>query len=79
MCARGVDADTYGDTTALFRNAGQSAAFFDDCSGFAVFPTIGNGGLGVGAAYGKGRVYEGGNYGRLAIEQVLLRFSRGGL
>jgi hypothetical protein len=25
-----------------------------------IFPTIGKGGIGIGAAFGKGRVYEGG-------------------
>jgi lipid-binding SYLF domain-containing protein len=49
--------DDYADTVQLFRNAGESAAFFKDCYGYAVFPTIGKGGLVVGAAHGNGRVY----------------------
>jgi lipid-binding SYLF domain-containing protein len=32
--------------------------FFDTAKGYAVFPTIGKGGLGVGGAYGKGILYE---------------------
>ncbi len=28
--------------------------------GYAVFPNIGKGGIGIGGAYGKGRVYQGG-------------------
>ena len=55
-------ADDYSDTVALFKNAGQSASFFGDCYGYAVFPTIGQGGLVVGGAHGKGRVYEHGKY-----------------
>jgi lipid-binding SYLF domain-containing protein len=51
-------ADRYSDTIDLFRNAGESAWFFDNSYGFAVFPTIGKGGLGVGGARGDGRVYE---------------------
>ena len=34
--------------------------FFDDAYGYAVFPTIGEGGLGIGASHGKGQVYRGG-------------------
>ena len=32
--------------------------FFDSSKGYAVFPSIGKGGLGVGGAYGKGVLYE---------------------
>ena len=55
-------ADRYGDTIELFKNAGQSASFFDNSYGYAVFPTIGKGGLVVGGAHGNGRVYEQGKY-----------------
>ena len=55
-------ADDYSDTLALFKNAGESAAFFDNSYGYAVFPTIGKGGLVVGGAHGNGRVYERGKY-----------------
>ncbi len=34
------------------------STFFDSAKGYAVFPSIGKGGLGVGGAYGKGVVYE---------------------
>lgn len=32
--------------------------FFDNSYGYAVFPSIGKGGLGVGGAYGRGEVYR---------------------
>lgn len=32
--------------------------FFSNASGYAVFPSIAKGGLGLGGAYGKGEVYE---------------------
>jgi lipid-binding SYLF domain-containing protein len=51
-------ASAYSDTVTLFKNAGESASFFGNCYGYAVFPTIGQGGLVVGGAHGKGRVYE---------------------
>ena len=40
-------ADDYSDTVALFKNAGQSASFFSNSYGYAVFPNIAKGGLGV--------------------------------
>ena len=36
----------------------QMKTFFDSAEGYAVFPTIGKGGLGVGGAYGKGVLFE---------------------
>jgi lipid-binding SYLF domain-containing protein len=50
-------ADRYDDTIELFKHAGESAVFFSNCYGYAVFPTIGAGGLVVGGARGKGRVF----------------------
>jgi lipid-binding SYLF domain-containing protein len=50
-------ADRYDDTIALFKHAGESAVFFNNCYAYAVFPTIGAGGLVVGGARGSGRVY----------------------
>jgi lipid-binding SYLF domain-containing protein len=55
-------ADEYEDTINVFKGAGDSADFFKNSYGYAVFPTIGKGGLGVGAAHGNGRVYEQGKY-----------------
>jgi lipid-binding SYLF domain-containing protein len=50
-------ADKYDDTIALFKHAGESAVFFSNCYAYAVFPTIGAGGLVVGGARGRGQVY----------------------
>jgi lipid-binding SYLF domain-containing protein len=72
-------ADSYGDTTALFKNAGASAAFFNSSYGYAVFPTIGKGGLVVGAAHGTGRVYQQGKYiGDTSMTQLSVGFQAGG-
>jgi lipid-binding SYLF domain-containing protein len=74
-----VWAASYSDTVSLFKNAGQSAAFFHDCYGYAVFPTIGKAGLIVGAAHGSGRVYEQGKYvGDTSVTQVSAGFQAGG-
>jgi len=72
-------ADSYSETTALFEKAGQSAAFFHNCYGYAVFPTIGKGGFVVGAAYGSGRVYEHTKYvGDTSVTQLSAGFQFGG-
>jgi lipid-binding SYLF domain-containing protein len=55
-------ADKYEDTIKRFMDAGQSASFFANSYGYAVFPTIGKAGLGVGGARGEGRVYERGKH-----------------
>jgi hypothetical protein len=70
-------ADEYTDTVALFKNAQESKDFFKNCYGYAVFPTIGKGGLGVGAAHGNGRVYEKGKYiGDTSMTQVSIGLRR---
>jgi lipid-binding SYLF domain-containing protein len=74
-----VMAGSYGDTITLFKNAGQSAAYFNDCYGYAVFPTVGKGGFVVGGAHGAGRVYEHGHYlGTAAVTQLSVGFQAGG-
>ena len=74
-----VLADEYQDAIQVFKNAGESGAFFNDSYGYAVFPTIGKGGIGIGGAYGKGRVYEKGKYvGDTEVAQVTLGFQLGG-
>ena len=57
LVAAVCSADEYADTVALFKNAGQSAGFFKTAYAYAVFPSIGKGGLVVGGAYGNGRAY----------------------
>jgi lipid-binding SYLF domain-containing protein len=50
-------AGKYEDTIDLFKHAGESAVFFNQSYAYAVFPTVGEGGLVVGGARGKGHVY----------------------
>jgi lipid-binding SYLF domain-containing protein len=79
LAFHGAYADEYTDTMDLFRNSGQSAAYFDNCFGFAIFPTIGKAGFVVGGAHGKGRVYEQGKYvGDTAMTQLSVGFQAGG-
>ena len=72
-------ADDYADTVQLFKNAGQSGTFFNKAHGYAVFPTIGKGALGIGGARGKGRVYvQGRHVGDTTLTQVSIGFQVGG-
>jgi lipid-binding SYLF domain-containing protein len=79
LAAGPVLADKYSDTTTLFKNAGQSAKFFNKSYGYAVFPTIGKGGLGIGGAHGDGRVYvQGKHVGDTSMTQLSIGFQLGG-
>jgi len=53
-------ADKYTDAAQLFRDAGESGQYFGNSYGYAIFPTIGKAGLGIGGAHGEGRVFVGG-------------------
>ncbi|HTT02287.1 MAG TPA: lipid-binding SYLF domain-containing protein [Steroidobacteraceae bacterium] len=72
-------ADSYDDTIKLFQDAGQSASFFKNSYGYAVFPTIGKAGFGVGGAHGSGRVYKAGKWvGDTSMTQLSVGFQAGG-
>ncbi len=74
-----VWADEYAETIEIFKKAGASGSFFDTCYGYAVFPTIGKGGMGIGGARGKGRVYAQGEYvGDATMTQLTVGFQLGG-
>ena len=72
-------ASSYGDTIARFKSSDQSAYFFRNCYGYAVLPTVGEGAIGIGGAYGKGRVYVHGRYvGNVSMGEVSVGFQAGG-
>ena len=59
--------------TPLMRSArrAESTRFFSNSYGYAVFPTIGKGGVGIGGAHGKGRVYvKGAHVGDTSMTQL---------
>ena len=71
--------DDYQETINVFKKAGESGNFFKTAYGYAVFPTIGKGGVGVGGAFGKGRVYQKGKYvGDASMTQLTVGFQLGG-
>ena len=72
-------ADDYDEAIAVFKKARESGSYFGKSYGYAVFPTIGKGGVVVGGAYGKGRVYEKGKYvGDTSVTQLTAGAQLGG-
>jgi len=68
------------EAIARFRNLDPSMkVFFEKAYGYAVFPTVGKGGMGIGGAYGKGEVYARGRLlGYSKLTQVTIGFQLGG-
>jgi len=72
-------ADDYSDTTALFRKSGEAGRYFNSSYGYAVFPTVGKGGIGIGGAFGRGKVFRGGKaVADVSLTQVSVGFQLGG-
>jgi len=79
LCSFAVQADEYDDAIANFKNAGESGAFFGKSIGYAIFPTIGKGGIGIGGAHGSGKVYKNGAViGTTEMTQVTIGLQLGG-
>jgi len=71
--------EKYDEARKVYENAGASATFFSNSYAYALFPTIGKGGIGIGGAHGKGRVFQGGRYiGDTSMTQVTIGFQLGG-
>src|ERR1700685_4563188 len=72
-------ATEYDETIELFKHAGESAVFFTDCYAYAVFPTIGAGGVIVGGGRGEGQLYVHDQLGGDAVmTQLSIGFQAGG-
>jgi lipid-binding SYLF domain-containing protein len=67
-------------TIKKFKNKDKSInSFFKSSYAYAVFPTVGKGGIGIGGAYGKGVVFRGGKkIGTAKLSQVSIGFQFGG-
>ena len=64
---------------AAFMESPVASKFHKSAYGYAVFPTIGKGGFGIGAAHGGGRVYAGGKKtGDVSMTQVSFGLQAGG-
>ena len=65
---------------AEFKKADPSLKrFFSSSYAYAVFPTVGKGGFGIGGAYGDGIVFRGGKaIGETSLTQLTIGFQLGG-
>jgi hypothetical protein len=74
-----VFAADYDETISVFRKSPAVQPFFGNAYGYAVFPTVGKGGIVVGGAYGEGRVYRQGEItGKVTLSKVSVGFQLGG-
>ncbi len=74
-----TQADSYSNTIEVFKKSPAVQPFFENAYGYAVFPTVGKGGIGIGGAYGKGQVYRGGEVtGTTSLIKVTIGFQLGG-
>ena len=66
-------------TLAKFRDLGNVPELLAESYGYAVLPTIGKGGIGIGAAGGTGCVFAGGKHtGNVSMVQVTIGWQLGG-
>ncbi len=74
-----VFADDYSHTISVFKKSPAVQPFFKNAYGYAVFPIVGKGGIVVGGAFGKGRVYRQGTLtGHVTLSKVTVGFQLGG-
>lgn len=74
-----VFADNYDGTMDVFESAPELQPYFDNAFAYAVFPTVGKLGIGIGGAYGEGRVYEGERIvGTVSLTKASIGFQLGG-
>ncbi len=70
--------EDYSPTIQKFKDSPAAAEFFSSAYGYAVFPTVGKGGFGIGGAHGKGQVYQGGKVTGIAtMNQLSVGFQVG--
>jgi lipid-binding SYLF domain-containing protein len=60
MLSSPAHADKFTDTINVFKKSEAVQPFFKNAYGYAVFPTVGKAGIGIGGSYGTGQVYKGG-------------------
>jgi hypothetical protein len=78
LVAQPAWADDVDTAIENFRGAG-AGDFIDDSYGYAVFPSIGKGGIGIGGAHGKGEVFVGGKkVGKTKMSQITYGLQLGG-
>ncbi len=79
ILASPVQADQYKDTIDVYKKAETVQPFFKNAYGYAVFPAVGKGGIGIGGAFGKGQVYRKGKVtGSVTLIKATIGFQLGG-
>ena len=72
-------AEDFSKSINTFKESPATQPFFSNAYGYAVFPTIGNGGLGIGGAHGNGQVYQSGKVtGTTSMTQITIGLQAGG-
>lgn len=72
-------ANKFADTIDIFKKSEAVQPFFKSAYGYAIFPTVGKAGIGIGGAYGKGQVYRGGKCtGEARLFKATIGFQLGG-
>ncbi|MDD9302135.1 MAG: hypothetical protein HUK40_07235 [Desulfobacter sp.] len=72
-------ADSFSNTISVFKKSDAVQPFLKNCYGYAVFPTVGKGGIVVGGSFGKGRVYKHGTLtGTVMMSKLSIGFQLGG-
>ena len=71
--------DKYQDALDVFKKSRTVQPFFSRSYGYALFPTVGKAGIGIGGSYGKGKVYRGGTAtGETSLAKASIGFQLGG-
>lgn len=72
-------ADKYTDALSVFKKSEVVRPFFKSAYGYAIFPTVGKAGIGIGGAYGSGKVYRRGRFtGEARLFKATIGFQLGG-
>ena len=71
-------ADKFTDAIDTYKKSEAVQPFFKKAYGYAVFPTIGKAGFGIGGSYGTGQVYQGGKVtGETSLIKATIGFQAG--
>jgi lipid-binding SYLF domain-containing protein len=72
-------ADKFTDTIEVYKKSETVQPFFKNSYGYAVFPTVGKAGMGIGGSFGTGQVYQGGKVtGETSLIKATIGFQLGG-
>ena len=74
-----LDEETRAEITRFRNKDPGMKGWFGEAYGYAVFPSVGKGGIGVGGAYGQGQVYKQRKHvGYATLKQITVGFQLGG-